>query len=54
MSSMSTAEFNATDAAVDAVTQELAEGAEPAGVMDEPEDITNLAEKADDQVLPSH
>lgn len=52
MAELSTAEYNATPDAIEGLTQQLAESAEPKETeVDEPEDITNLTEKPDDQVL---
>jgi len=46
------AEYNATDAAVEDVAQQLAESADAQeDQVDEPEEITNLTEKPDDQVI---
>jgi len=53
MASVSTAEYNATPAAVDGLVDALTSGAADAQdtEIDEPEEITQLAEKATDQVI---
>ena len=49
--SLSTAEFNATPAGVESLTEQLASSVDPVETeVDEPEEITNLVEKPDDQV----